>query len=334
MGKENLEKISSERLLTAPEVIYKLLQKHPEVIQISVATYLNRSHGEESIESYRGYIPVDYENSSLADGKWRRANFKFGEVEAIGSMVDICSREGCDHSPKSHFEDQLYLWQLWHDGVEAPHGFQESFIFLDIEMKEPEIMERVTEVLQNVPEDWYILHSGDGFHVILDRLIKIEKLPREYGKLIAFFGEKLGNNRLRRWGEDLKRVANDSERVLSWGELVREKIGHINEPIYQEGKEVYIIDLRHVAVSLKKVKIYHDWLIENKNRPFIIKYDPVSHIGCSRAPDKIGGFYLRISPKRKDSSPPVLVAQKEVGKIQFFRTVDDLLKSQKQQRLF
>lgn len=240
-------------------------------------------------------------------------------------MVDICPREGCDHSPKSHLGDQLYLWQLWHEGEGAPHGFQKSFIFLDIEMKEPEILGKITEVLKDVDEDWYVLHSRGGFHVILDRLVSLEELPAEYGKIIAFWGDRLDNRRLKYWGEDLEKIGSNPQKVLLWGELVRERIGHIDEPIYQEGKEVHIIDLRYIAVNLKKVQKYHDWLIENSYIP---------GFGFRESPDKIDGFYLRISPKKDGLPPPVLVAQKEGGKIQFFCMVSDLLKSQKQQRLF
>jgi len=321
MGKENLEKISSEKLLTAPEVIFKLLKKHPEIIQVSIAEYFLRPHGEKDLGDSRLFASAFdlskeiFENSSYSN-----------EMIALGSIVDICPVKNCKHKTWHHFIGDSIMWQFDHDECfRPPQGPQRSFIFLDIEMKEPEVLGTISEVLKNFKEDWYVLHSGGGFHVIIDKLVKLEDLPEEYGKIISLFGNEVGSQSLKNWGESLEKVGKNWQKVLEWGELVREKIGHIDEPIHEQGKEVHMIDLRHIAHSLKKTYEYHDFLKEVNYKPGYGRYH--------KDPGKIGGFYLRTSAK-PDKNYPFLVAQKENGKIQFFQTVNDLLRSQKQQRLF
>ena len=333
MGKENLERLPSEKLSTAPEVISKLLKKHPEIVQVSIASYPPRPHGEKSQENFREFFLV----SELNNLKISKNGFElekisplafdsFIGVSAVGSIVDVCPIKNCDHKTWRHFQGDTFLWWFDHDhGYKIPQGYQKSFIFLDIEMKEPEVLGVTARVLRDFKEDWYVLHSGGGFHVILDKLVDLRDLPKEYGRIITLFGDKIGNQRLKNWGENLEGIGSSWQKVLQWGELVRERIGHIDEPVHEQEKEVHVIDLRHVAVSLKKTKEYLDWLEEESYKP---------GYGYYRSnPEKIGGFYLRISPK-PGRDYPFLVAQKENGKIHFFRTVNDLLKSQKQQRLF
>jgi len=321
MRKENLEKISSEKLLTAPEVISKLLRKHPEIIQIAIGSYpANQKHGDKSLDDREFRRVWDINRHGLP----RYEN----EITAIGSVVDVCPEKNCKHIPKDHSQLDALLWTEYEADPDynSPYGFPKSFIFLDIEMKEPEVLGVTTEVFKNFKEDWYILHSGGGFHVILDKLVNLQDLPKEYGRIIALFGDKVGSQRLENWGRSLERIGKNWQKVLGWGELVREKIGHIDEPIHEEGKEVHIIDLRHVAHSLKGIYQYRNYLKKED-------YKPGCYYPIWSDPEKIGGFYLRISPK-PGRDYPVLVAQKENGKIQFFQTVNDLLRSQKQQRLF
>jgi len=321
MGKENLEKISSEKLLTAPEVIRKILRKHPEIIQATIGTYILKKHGEKSLDDRRLFRVWDINRHGLPKYE--------NEITAIGSIVDVCPEKNCKHFPWDHSQLDAILWSYneEHDpDYNSPHGCPKSFIFLDIEMKEPEVLEVITEVFKNSKEDWYILFSGGGFHVILDKLVNLQDLPKEYGRIIALFGDKVDSQKMKNWGEDLKKIGRNWQKVLEWGELVREKIGHIDEVLNEEGKEVHMIDLRHVAHSLKGVYQFCNYLKEED-------YKPGCYYPCWNDPEKIGGFYLRISPK-PGRDYPFLVAQKENGKIHFFRTVNDLLKSQKQQRLF
>ena len=318
MSKENLEKISSEKLLTAPEVVDNLLKKHPEIVQISVGEYFLRPHGEKGPEDSRLFISA----SDISKENFENHPDFSDKMLALSSIVDICPIKGCSHQDWKHFTGDAILWQFDHDECfRPPQGYQRSFIFLDIEMKEPEVLGVISKVLKNFKEDWYVLHSGGGFHVIIDRLVKLEKLPEEYGQIIAMLGDVTGSLKLKNWGESLEKIKDDWGQILKWGELVREEIGHVGE----REKEVHIIDLRHVAVSLKKVYEYYDYLKKENYKPGYGRYH--------NDPEKIGGFYLRTSAKPGRNSP-LLIAQKENGKIQFFQTVNDLLKFQKQQRLF
>lgn len=302
---------SKERFLTAPEVVYRLLEKHPEIIQISLAAYSPHPHGTNPGDLYNQFIPVSEELSNLAESQWRRTFLHLDpEIVAIGSAVTICSSADCDHSLQSHFAKQLWLWSLWHEGENGPKGLQRSFIFLDIETNRPEIVDKLGEMLEGVSSDWYIINSGEGFHVILDRLVALEDLATEYGRILTFFGERMGSQGLKAWGEDLQRDGNKAERVFLWCDRVLRFCGHVDEPLSEERKEVHLIDLRHVAHSLQMIEGYRHWLAQNST---VTNFGPGYDF-----PDEIGGAYLRISPKKRGGLPPVLVAQREGLVTQYF----------------
>ncbi len=296
--------MEAEKFTTAPQVMARLFEKHPEIIQIAVASYVRHRHGTKATDFEQRFIPITEETPGMAEGQWRKTYPDSNEIVAIGSTVAICPRTNCDHSIEKHGSDQDLIWYLWHDeGVTGAQGPQKSFIFLDLESRRPEILERSVEILKNLDCDWYISNSGRGFHVILDKLVDFSETPSEYGKIIALFGERTGDESLARWGEHLKEDGSEPWRVQMWCNWVLELCGHIGEKLHGNREETHLIDLRHIAHGLQGFQRYFEWLKEN---PF----DPEAFWQYSYLKE-IGGVYLRISPKKKRELPPVLVAQKE-----------------------
>lgn len=308
MSKESLTDL--EGPITAPQVICRLLGAHPEIIQITIAAYPPQDHGERAVTFFRQFFPVLPELVTLAHGDWRRTNLLVPEIVAVGSIVDVCDRAGCDHHPASHFEDQLWLWERWHEGASAPQGLQ-SFIFLDIETYGPETLDPLLTVLTDVSSPWYVLDSGHGFHVIFDQLVGLGDLAGKYGEIISLFGRRLENRQLERWGEDLRINGNNHQGVSSWCGEVIDTCGHLGDPL-SLGKQVHLIDLRHVAHSLKRLDRFQQKLRNTPSGPGLLFLPE----------DEIGGAYLRISPKRQGSLPPVLVAQNIGQGPQIFRLPD------------
>lgn len=324
MFKENLEINGSEGLMTAPEFFGNLFDRHPEILQISMASYTQAPHGVPSADIYREYLPILDEKRTLAEGRWRITHPMAREIVAIGSMVDVCNTEGCTHSFQSHDDILVDIWWRWHDGDFRPCGSQKSFIFLDIEVHNHETLEIIREVLLPGADcDWYVLDSGAGFHIVLDKLVDLDVLAEEYGFIILFFGMYLGDTALEGWGNDLACHGKEVGKVRDWCHDVLEVCGHVDEPLSGTRKEAHVLDLRHTAHSLLRVLESQDALVEysaGENFP-------------SRAIHGFGGAYLRISPKRQGELPPVLIAQKtDQGYREFKR--DFLFGSQRQERLF
>ena len=302
MYKENVELNDPNYVMTEPMLIGKILDAHPEILQVSMASYAPRPHGVVSADFYRGYFPVMTEKHTLVEGSWRVTHPMEKEIIAIGSTVDVCDEKGCRHSDGEHEDVMLDIWDSWHDGIPRPYGIQKSFIFIDVETHGDQTLGVTKKVLAGVDYDWYLLDSGAGYHVILDKLVGVDQVAIEYGNIITQFGEHLSKPGLVGWGRDLIENGRNEQKVESWCRDVLLSCGHIDEPIYKSGKEVHILDLKHTAHSLLRVQAMTK-AIRIEKGPFMYPYS------------EVGGAYLRISPKRSDGLLPILVAQ-SVGGVQ------------------
>lgn len=303
-----IEVREQERLSTAPKVIHQLLEEHPEIVQLVTTSYPIAPHRQAHGNFYDEFVPTAYLNPDFARGEWHQTIFFNREVVAVGSVVDICDKTDCRHTSPEHFQQDLWLWNQWHEGFYLPWGRQSSFIFLDIERHGGTVLTQILNVLRSISSDWYLLDSGGGYHIVIDELVNLAMLPQRYGEIISLFGRELSNSNLEGWGDSLLRNADSPNQILLWCRDVKKEIGHLNEPIYQHGHWVFILDLRHIAHSLDGIVGFRNWSARN----------PVGK-GFRRqtVPERPGGAYLRISPGRYSSSP-VLVAQKESGEITLF----------------
>lgn len=308
----DLEVVGQEEPLTAPKVVFNLLAKHPEITQLVVASYPVYSHGERRENIYDEYIPRVYLEDELEQGQWRRTRLNINEVVAVGSVVDVCSSPNCVHTKEEHNQEQLWLWKHWHDGFSLPWGSQRSFIFLDIEQHNQVAFRNILAVLNRMDADCYVLESGRGYHMMVDKVTDLDEFPESYGQIISLFGEQFNDRALKGWGDDLIRSKGKPSRIENWCADVMEIIGHAEDPIYQLGTYVHILDLRHIAHSLRSVLAIQEWSAEH----------PIEDAFRRPAtPRRAGGAYLRISPGRY-SSPPVLVAQKELEEMKVFDLKD------------
>ncbi|MDO8265057.1 MAG: hypothetical protein Q7T34_01650 [Candidatus Parcubacteria bacterium] len=320
INKECLEASGMGESLTAPKFFSRLLTKHPEILQVSMVSYLPALHGVASPDIYREYLPALTEISALARGEWRKVLPAEKEIVAIGSTVDVCDIACCDHSLKSHEGTLQDLRERWHNGDPIIAGAQKSFVFLDLETHGRETLEAAEGVLMGKNCDWYILDSGAGFHIVLDKLVGLDDLAGEYGRVISDFGKYLEKPSLEGWGNDLINNGKKARKLEAWCEDALKYCGHGDESVWKEGKEVHMVDLRYVAHRLRSVMKYQQALARCGD--------------IASAPQEIGGAYLRISTKGQDLlPPPVLVAQR-VG--QSYRRFNNPLESemQIQKRLF
>ena len=287
----------SETRANGSQVFSSILSRHPEVIQISMAAYRPLPHGAATVDFQRDYFPVVTEKVVLAEGKWRTSNDKSKEIVALGSVVDVCNEPECNHSPKSHYEINQIASERPHT---YPFGQPQSFVFVDMEAYSPETYQVTKRVLtENVPQDWYILNSGAGFHVIIDHLVPLDSLAGEYGNLINCFGRHLSKPTLSAWGHDLIHSSGNVDKIKSWCHDVLKSCGHAHEPT---NLQVHLIDMRYLAHSLLRA-------LETQRLIKEFNLAPVNREVFSS--EIIGAAYLRVSAKRPgDSTSPELIAQK------------------------
>lgn len=306
MSHELHEECGKEGFKIAPVFFSELIEKHPEVLQISVYSYPPFPHGSIVSEGGRRFVPVNMVVSELIYGHWRLPESERNDLVAIGSVVDVCDIKGCGHSFDEHFGLHQGLWTHWHDNDTQLIGKPQSFVYLDLETYSQSTLNMAILALETENKDWYVLDSGAGYHVVIDKLVELDDLAQEYGSIISFFGNYLESRTLDGWGYDLLVNGGDDRKVELWCEDVLRACGHAEDPI-KDGGEVHLIDLRHIAHSLqralryrRKLKDYH----AKKDEKFV--FPP-------RPPSEIGGAYLRISPKREDTFPPALIAQRVNG---------------------
>ncbi len=103
--------------------------------------------------------------------------------------------------------------------------------------------------------DWYILDTGGGFHLIIDRLVSSKDLPKYYGQLIMDVASKLGQAKSILYGHLGKYLIDNcgnNEKLGKWTTSVIEKFGHIEDPI-NFGGLVFPIDLRCIAHFVENI---------------------------------------------------------------------------------
>lgn len=192
-------------------------------------------------------------------------------------------------------------WWAWHDCDPVYFENPKSFIFLDIEYGGSNALKVINESLRNMDNDYYIFNSGGGLHVVIDKLVSLDKLPREYGKILVNFGLAQNSFGLFDWGNLLMQAGPDHEKINQWCTDVLSNCGYKNQAV-KDYKEVYLIDLRHLAHSLLRLE---------KN----VKYKKHTTNICGKDRtiyERFGAANLRVSEAyKKYKQPPMLIYKKE-----------------------
>lgn len=284
--------------------------RHPEILQIQTATYPDRPHGWTVEADIRELTPAMIGLLPLAEGCWKPK-----EVTAIGGLVDVCNQPGCGHSPPEHIGVLTYFWEHWHDGLRPTPENPTALIFLDIEFGSRETINRLIGALEDEPSDLYFFASGNGFHVVTDKLAEIGRLPAETGAMLYSIGNKIGDLKLADWGANLAGSGGDRKKVERWCRDVLKVCGHVGEPI-SAGRKVHLVDLRHLGHNfLRWIKMME--MIEAARKDWRNWWNFSG-----------GAAFLRISNRPpKNPRPPVLAAQRVGGEITMFEWTPPVVES-------
>lgn len=264
---------------TAFEVWQNIFAVHPEVTKFTAIEYSIRPHGQSAIPEIR-VLPreeIDWGN--------RNTNQFWGRVgdttmsTAIGAKVEVRPK---DYEPRL---DYSQAGRYFNDGelLEIKHDREKSFVLLDFESRPgPELISLATTVLSRTKENWYLLDSGNSYHLIIDKLVSPLQLIEFYGQFIIAVSEQLPpikGNFYKLIGQYLLDNSCDCIKLNLWIKEVLGNFGHLGEPV-SSGKLVFPIDMRWVAHVIKAIIF-----------------------------DDINDSYLRVS--RKHESVPVLIAMQE-----------------------
>ncbi|KKR91142.1 MAG: hypothetical protein UU42_C0021G0009 [Candidatus Woesebacteria bacterium GW2011_GWA1_41_13b] len=295
-------------MLTETKVLSYIISKHPEIFGVTVANYPALiPHGAPD-SSKRETREVYSVRDLLRRGDWPTELLHTKEISAIGSLVDVCDNSQCPHRLSDH---DFWILERWQEGAYPEIKHPKSIVFLDVEYPDPAWAREIMDCLKVVDEDVYIFSSGGGYHIVVDKLVDLSGLPYEYGKILYLMGNKQGSQSLMGWGMDLIQNGHDRRKVQTWCDTALEKIGHVDEP--ESGKEIHVIDLRHIAhslIRLEKTVSEMERLSERRSdQRYLV---PAVEFGAG---------YLRISDSPgKYDTPPQLIALKTSGAIHYFPT--------------
>ena len=273
-----IREIKTENIITAPILWGKLFEKH-RVIAATVAHYPFQPHGS-SERYWDGFYPVIHIENDLQEGRSPRVCFEpVEELFALGSLV------GISESFNTNAEKCAY-WSLWKDDPEVLPRHIRAFVTLDLETKASrQTLDTLVFILswQRVP--WYLLESGDSYHLILDKLVEPQELPHYWGALINCFtcvtprmGTYYG------FGDQMRAASEDTVALRRLSSEILENFGHIDGT--DKTKLTHFVDIRWVAHNLEELCDY----LEGKSAK--------------------GVGFLRVSRSNKYALPPALVAEK------------------------
>jgi hypothetical protein len=242
--------VQPNEFLTVFDVWKKILNEHPYVVQQSAVAYALIMHGQNPDERLT-ILPRERIYYEL-DGGERNFYGQPGYIKAIGGRVEI----GPPDLDLSLDTPQSTIWYDYGGDLEFNPKFTRSFIFADIESAPTdEALALFIRSLKNWRSDWYILDSGDGFHLIIDQLVPSDDLPKYYGQLIVdvasqlspaknVYYSQIGNLLIHNWyGRD---------GLAKWAKDILENFGHRGDPINSE-RSVFPLDLRYIAHSIEKL---------------------------------------------------------------------------------
>jgi len=280
----SIEFVRVDTLSTVFDVWKRILEKHPEVVKQTAKVYANRPHGETADQQVEVLPRERIVWSDDERSFWGQPN----EIKAIGARVE---RRPQDYDSRIDYSG-AGRWFNDGDVLDIDKGHERSFVMIDFE-SEPskELLELTFKTLKDWRSDWYLLDSGGSFHLIIDKLVSPEILPKYFGQLIMDLARYLQSTKSMLYGHLGKYLienCNDKRKLRLWIEDVLEKFGHKDEPI-NSGRLVFPIDMKWIAHVIEAI-------IDNNHND----------------------GYLRVSSKH--GSVPVLIAQQVEEHITIFQS--------------
>jgi len=286
--------------LTKDSTVFEIWQNifavHPEVTKFSAIEFLVHPHGQSTIPEIR-VLPreeIDWGNRDT-NQFWGRVG-DTTTTTAIGARVEVRPKDyesGLDYSQTGRYLNNGELLEIKHDR-------EKSFILLDFESRPgQELISLTTAALSRTKENWYLLDSGNSYHLIIDKLVSPLQLIESYGQFIVAVSEQLPpvkGNFYKLIGQYLLDNSCDCRKLNLWINEVLKNFGHLGEPV-SSGKLVFPIDMRWVAHVINAIIF-----------------------------DDINDSYLRVS--RKHGSVPVLIAMQENGQKTIFASESEVFNHQ------
>jgi len=276
-----------ENYSTVFQVWGNILEKRQEVVRQTAKVYAARPHGQAG-DQLATVLPRERIVWNLDETSfWGQPN----EIKSIGAHVEV---RPLDFDPTIDYSG-AGRWFNEGDSLDIDPHNDKAFILVDCESPPTtEMLNLCLGALSGWNTDWYILDSGGSFHIIIDKLVSLDSLPKYFGQLIMNMAYELGPVKSKFYGHIGKYLidySNDVPKLKAWANSIRDKFGHTEDPI-SAGKLIFPIDLRYIAYVI-------DALADGR--------------------DDEG--YLRLSSKH--GSVPVLKAQQVDGRVTIFESEND-----------
>lgn len=280
--------------ITAEHVWKSLFDKHQDgLILNTAATVPIVQHGENA--------KVQSINNSPAEVK---IPYRTSEAYAIGSVVGF--------DPDKYPEEKTVVFTAWayqwpEDSFDPVpiRAVPRSFIFMDIETPPSEASANAyTETLKAIPDDWSLLTSGGGYHLIIDKLVNPENLAFHWGKsMITMAGAGWSRNSLKMatFGQRLIWNHQNTEFLSRTADEVLLHFGHSGDL----HREVWPPDVRYLGHNLHRLV---DYIESGEDLEDSVR---------------AGISYLRVNRKDPYSHPPLLIAQQVSGEVTTYPEVYD-----------
>lgn len=219
------------------------------IASFTASSYIRHPHGTPSSnrslsENHNIYL----DHFLLNERRWPTQDH---ESFAMGSLVYACKSQA----------DLLKIERLKTKRVAL--SFKEleilgavpmSLVMLDFDcLNTNENLVTIGAVLEkNDISGWSIYDSGNSFHLIFDKLVEIDDLPKYYGNLIQLFAEveptAVRIDYFTKIGQKLADFASNDDEIRRQSERLIKDISHFDDP---DPKAIsFIIDLRWIAHSL------------------------------------------------------------------------------------
>ena len=272
---------------SAPYVWAEIIERNP-VTEVVLAHYPPAPHGSSGRFETRVYPALNV-LGYLRKGLWPKVALGQSELVAISSLVGTVSTG--ENPEEAQIISGLRFYGEEIIEPQNPH----SFVTLDFEYPpSPERLENISYFLGHTINDWYLLESGNSYHLILDTLVLPETLPQHWAGLVRLFTDPKDPlaHVFEGFADDLYKNCDNPNKLKRLAREIRQFAGHVDEP--GEGKPTHLIDLRHLSHSLEELVAF-----ELNEDPFEVN----------------GLGFLRISDSPRHNSPPILVAQKVEGEV-------------------
>ena len=299
MSIEELRPIES--LKAAPEMWDEILRHHPEVRYLFLATYMARPHGISERKSNEVLL---VESLDILSRPW------FPKRESI-ALSAISSLVGLEPNEKYDMAETKVAWVNIPGSDDCPYRFvPQSFVLLDLEVSPSgENSKRIVLSLSSLEDDWYLLDSGGSYHLIVDKLVEPQDLPKYWGKIINLFATYTNASNLAGMvgiGNGLIDNFNNRRWLRALARDLKEDFGHIDDSDFS--KDVFLIDLRHLAISINE----------------LVDFLETEEV-------KKGFCFLRTSNHPKYPSPPLLIAQKSGKKVIIYKSENSSFQDRERQ---